>query len=542
MKCITRSDRVGTLLMTVLLAAGCVGQSTPTPSSRALPASPSGPRATQVPRFTAAPTASPLTADLGCAAIVASKSPPYPDPTIPPPPSPTIAGSDAASVAAITGAVAALAALRSYRMTVDVVGLSLGDLEPTPFDIGVRGTVTHTNGFAMDALVGTRMREGDGSAAISSGAQYVAGDGYVWATDNVSGVLEPSSRESLTASISALTPEGLAGRIVIPFAGGYQRVGTETHGGAKTVHYRASKRGAEAYAAAFHFKGTMTADLWIASAGGELAGARIAGTSSHKDPSSGRTVDDSVLVAFEVTDPDSADNIVVLPVAPVADPVRPTVPSVDLKLDYQVMPTNGTSPTPADLSVIGVALRYRLDISARPVKVDVVGQDRLVVTVCGTTRPDEDRRLIVAPGALNVVPLPAADYGTMTNAGGRALPAVGGPIDPALEPVAPAAGLGLTTAHVDPTTGRRGLALRLGNKASDAFGAYADAHPGEYVAVVLDGVVLTVLPIDGATAKGNFVFTGDYTEAESHLLASWLYRDPVAFELRPTGDVEIPTR
>jgi preprotein translocase subunit SecD len=136
--------------------------------------------------------------------------------------------------------------------------------------------------------------------------------------------------------------------------------------------------------------------------------------------------------------------------------------------------------------------------------------------------------------------LPATDYGTSKpRAAGAAR--VGSPIDPALEPVAPAAGLGLTTAHVDPTNGQRGLAFRLGNKGSDAFRTYATAHPGEYVAVVLDGVVLANLPIEGATAKGNFVFTGDYTEAESRLLASYLYRDPILFVLQPVSDVEIPT-
>lgn len=532
------SCRVATLLMTALLAAGCVGQSSPRPDSHVPERLSSGPISS---RATARPTGS-LPTDVGCGAIVASKSPPYPDPTLPPPPSPTIAGSNPGSVAAITAAVDALAALRSYRLSVDVVGLSVADLQPASLDLAARGTVTHTNGFAMDALVGTRMREPDGSAAITGGGRYLAGDGYVWATDNISGVLEPSSIESVTSSIGLLTPEGLAVRVINPFAGGYRRAGIETHGGMRTVHYRAETGGAEAYAATLHFPGTVTADVWIAATGGELVGARVAGTSSHRDPSSGATVDDSVLIAFEVTDPDSATNFVALPATPVADPVRPTQPPVDLKLEYQVLPSNGASPTRTDLDAIGVALRTRLDVSARPVKVDVIGQDRLLVTVCGTTRPDADRRLIVAPGALTVVPLPAADYGTTTSAGGRALPPVGGPIDPALKPVAPAAGLGLTRAHVDPTTGQRGLAFRLGNQASDAFQVYAVAHPREYIAIVLDGVVLANLSIEGATAKGDFVFTGDYTEAETHLLASYLYRDPLPFELEATSDVEIPTR
>jgi hypothetical protein len=55
-------------------------------------------------------------------------------------------------------------------------------------------------------------------------------------------------------------------------------------------------------------------------------------------------------------------------------------------------------------------------------------------------------------------------------------------------------------------------------------------------------VVLAVLPIEGVTAKGGFVFTGDYTEAESRRLASWLYRDPITAVLEPIGEVEVPSR
>ena len=245
---------------------------------------------------------------------------------------------------AITAAVDALGALRSYRMSVDVVGLDLAGLQPASFDVGVRGTVTHTSGLAIDAQVGVRMREPNGSAAITSGAQYVMGDGYVWGMDNLSEVLEPSSDATVVSSMVLLSPEGLAARAIAPFAGGYRRIGIETHGGTKVVHYRADRGGAGAYADVFNFPGTIAADLWIAATGGELVGARVAGTSSHRDPWSGADVDDSVLIAFEVTDRDSATNVVVLPHPPVADPVRPSGPPVDLKLEYQVMPSDGTQP------------------------------------------------------------------------------------------------------------------------------------------------------------------------------------------------------
>ena len=69
---------------------------------------------------------------------------------------------------------------------------------------------------------------------------------------------------------------------------------------------------------------------------------------------------------------------------------------------------------------------------------------------------------------------------------------------------------------------------------------YAAKHPDEFVAIVLDGIVQATVPIDARTAKGNFVFVGDFTEAESRNLASSLYNEPIPFELSPVEDVELP--
>lgn len=483
----------------------------------------------------------PLPKDVGCADIIAAKSGPYPDPTTPPAPQPTISGGDAASKAAVTRAADALGRLESYRFTLDVVGRDLLTLEASTLDIGVFGTVDQSAGLAIDAVMGSRLREPDGSAAISSGGgRIVAGHAHVWETDNVSEVLEPTRSRATVAAISLITAEGAASRFVVPFAAGYRRVGAVRHAGIATDHYRATTKGESTYAATLHFKGDLTADLWIAADGDYLVGARVAGMATHVDESTGREIDDGFLLAFEVTHVNDPANLVTLPEAPSPDPVRPTEPPVDLLLTYRILPKDGREPTSEELSAIGVALRTRLDVSARPVKVDIVGVNQAIVTVCGTTNPDADRRLIESSGALTVVPLPADRYGTATDPGPVALPSAGSPIDPALPPIAPPAGLSLTTPHVDPTTGRRGLAFRLSNQATEAFAAYAAIHQDEFVAVVMDGMVLATIPIDARTARGHFVFTGDYTEAESRLLASYLYRDPIPFELRPIEDVQIP--
>ena len=529
------------ITLIALIAAACVRQPAVTP-----PVSPSAAVARPTPAATSTvrPMRSgPLPKDVGCADIIAAKPGPYPDPTLPPAPEPTVAGGDAAAKAAITRAADALAQLRSYQFSVDIVGRDLTTLQGSTFDFAVRGTVDRSTDLAIDAVFGSRIREADGSGAVTSGGQQIkAGRGYVWGTDNVSDVLEPTRSHATLATISLLTPEGAAARFVVPFAAGYSRVGSERHAGIATEHYRASAKGESAYAATLQFKDHLTADLWIKADGDYLAGARVAGKGSHVDASSGIEFDDSFLMAFEVTHPNDPGNVVTLPAMPLPDPVRPTEAPVDLQLTYRILPADGREPTSEELNAIGVALRTRLDISARPVKVDVIGVNRAIVTVCGTTNPEADRRLITSPGALTVVPLPKDRYGTAADPGPAAPPAVGSPIDPALTPIAPPSGLGLTTAHVDPSTGRRGLAFRLDNQATETFAAYAAKHPDEFVTVALDGTVLATIPIDARTAKGHFVFTGDYTAAESRLLASYLYRDPILFELQPIEDVEIPAR
>ena len=490
------------------------------------------------------PTATPAPyEDLGCADLIAAKPGPYPDPTIPSLPTPTISGGDAEVRDTITRAVDALGALGSYQFSVDVVGRDITQLAPTTIDIGMQGTIDQTNGLALDALFGTRMREPDGSAAVTSGgSRVVVGGGYEWEADSVSGVLEPSSAAVAVEGIALLTPEGFARRVVVPFAAGFRRVGPETHEGLATIHYRRSAGGKRAYSDALQFDGDVSADLWIAADDGYLAAAKVAGQGKQRDATSGVEYDDTFLLAFDVSKVNDAGNVVQLPVLPVPDPVRPTQAPVDLRLEYQVLPANGVHPTPPDLDAIGVAIRTRLDISNRPVKVDTLEPDRIGITICGSSDPDADRRLIVAHDALTVVPLPPSVYGTVASPGGTALPAAGTQIDPALPPVAPPSGAGLTTPHVDPVTGRRGLAIHLANQATDAFVAFAADHQGEFAALVLDGTTLAAFPIDDRTRIGNFVFTGDYTEAETRLMASYLYRDPILFDLQPTADIQVASR
>ena len=138
------------------------------------------------------------------------------------------------------------------------------------------------------------------------------------------------------------------------------------------------------------------------------------------------------------------------------------------------------------------------------------------------------------------MPLPADRYGTDGSSGSEALPAPGDSIDPALPPIAPADRVN-AAAHVDPTTGERGVAFMLGNQAGDVYPDVghdpcrrmgrdrprwpSPRRPG---------------PARHRVAEGRFAFTGDYTTVETERLRDFLQRPPMASPLRLVEDLEVP--
>jgi hypothetical protein len=238
-------------------------------------------------------------------------------PALPPLPKPAIGDVTTAGSAAVDRAVKELRALDSYRFEVNIHQFDLASLQRISFDWASQGTLVNEHGVRIDALVGTRII--DLGASVSSGSRLVAGGGYVWGTDTVSGILEPR-RASLTQGGAAdFTPTAPADRVLLPFDGAYRFVGRVVHNGILTDHYRATAAGLAAYRSAFKFKGRLTADLWIAVHGGYASAVAIVGTGSHVDKPTGITVDDGFGIRFTVSHANDAKNTVTLPVLPVPD-------------------------------------------------------------------------------------------------------------------------------------------------------------------------------------------------------------------------------
>jgi protein-export membrane protein SecD len=178
-----------------------------------------------------------------------------------------------------------------------------------------------------------------------------------------------------------------------------------------------------------------------------------------------------------------------------------------LKVEYRVIPTEGKTPTLADVEVVKQIIERR--VNATGVSEPVVltsGSDRIVVEVPGISDTDAIRRLVGRTGLLQFVPLPVQDYGREGAAGPRVATA-GQPL-----PTTPEAlfnGDQVRSANVSQDQqGRRVVAFSLQDAGSKLFGDYTTQHVGEFFAIVLDGNVISAPSINEPITGGSGQISG----------------------------------
>jgi hypothetical protein len=202
-----------------------------------------------------------------------------------PPPEPTAgrpsstgalsASPDAAAVVAIWDSVERLREKRAYRFTVGLAGRSPSRLdEPSNSSIGVRGSLVQQPALAIDSVFASQMIEFGGDAGISSSQRFVLVGDTVWAPRPGQSP-DPQPASGNFDELMLFLPDGMATRLIIPFAAGFESVGVERRGTLDTVHYRLTDGGAHVYATATRCDGPWTGDLWIAADGGQLVAAEL---------------------------------------------------------------------------------------------------------------------------------------------------------------------------------------------------------------------------------------------------------------------------
>jgi preprotein translocase subunit SecD len=196
-----------------------------------------------------------------------------------------------------------------------------------------------------------------------------------------------------------------------------------------------------------------------------------------------------------------------------------------IRLEYQVLPTGGKTPSIDDLNVMRQIILNRVDTQGvSEAQVVVQGTDRIVVEMPGVTNADQIRTLVGTTGSLDFIPLgqtPASakqDVTPMTKQACDATHTTGCVLF---------SGTSISSASIGATqTGQRTVDFTLNGSGKDLFAAYTAAHVNDYFAVVLDGLVITAPVIQQSIPGGQVQISqngiGGYPLADAQNLVTIL--------------------
>ena len=122
-------------------------------------------------------------------------------------------------------------------------------------------------------------------------------------------------------------------------------------------------------------------------------------------------------------------------------------------------------------------------------------------------------------------------------AGSKPLPAPGDAIDPALPALIPDVDFLRDQFKSDSSTGMELVAFALNADGTSKLAAFSAAHVGDYIAMVLDGKVLSAPYIKEPITDGKGDLPSGLTSTENTLLAALLRNGPFAFPIHelPAG-------
>jgi preprotein translocase subunit SecD len=200
-------------------------------------------------------------------------------------------------------------------------------------------------------------------------------------------------------------------------------------------------------------------------------------------------------------------------------------PTPSLRLVYRVLPVDGKVATPGDMDAIRAAITNRLaDTGVATLRVVVEGGDRIVIETSVTgAAADEVRALAGTTGRLDFVPL-----GQTQVQRGQALDLTQFP------PLFSGGEVAVASIGAD-QTGRRTVDLVLREPARQAFAVYTAAHVGDFLAIVLDGRVVSAPVINEAIPGGEIQIslaeTGGLELAEAQRLVTFVGHGALPYPL-----------
>ena len=214
-----------------------------------------------------------------------------------------------------------------------------------------------------------------------------------------------------------------------------------------------------------------------------------------------------------------------------------------LRIEYQVLPAEGKTPTRDDLGVMQQIIRNRIDKSgvSEP-QVVTQGNDRIVVEMPGIQNADQIRKLVGTTGLLDFMPV------------GTAQLAQGQQVDPTWVSTKCSAtvtvncvlfaGDQVAAASIGANqTGQRTVDFTLRDQGKDLFADYTANNIGKYFAIVLDGQVISAPVIKSAIPNGQVQIEsggiGGYPLAEATNLVTILQFGQLPFQLQELANTTV---
>ena len=208
-----------------------------------------------------------------------------------------------------------------------------------------------------------------------------------------------------------------------------------------------------------------------------------------------------------------------------------------LRVEYQALPVDGVSPTPADMAILKDIIERRVNATgvSEPVVV-VQGDDRVVVELPGVTDADAVRRLVGQTGRLDFVPVGPGSNGQAPVQQGQAIDLV---VHPPLF-----SGDQIQSASIGQSQ-TQGLTVDfvLKDEGAKLFGDFTTDHIGEFFAIVLDGKVISAPQINGAITGGQVQISaggiGGFPAAEANDLVTILKFGSLPFPIQEVSAQQI---
>jgi protein-export membrane protein SecD len=206
---------------------------------------------------------------------------------------------------------------------------------------------------------------------------------------------------------------------------------------------------------------------------------------------------------------------------------------LDLKGGLQVLLESSETATADEMDAAKQVVENRVNgLGVSEPQVQRQGDNRIIVEIPGIDNSDQAIATLRGTGLLEFVemgqtPLLAGTLIQTDHAGGSASASATGGITPTLNPatgqpfvtVMTGADLESATIGFNQTTGQPEIQFSLRDSGRNTFATYTSAHVGDFLAIVMDKVVLSAPRINSAITDGQGVIEGQFTQEEARSLA-----------------------